>query len=111
MPLIHSRTFRVRYYECDAYGHVNNANYLRYMQETAFDASASAGFGVQAYSEMGRLWLAHETGIEYLQPVRYNDTVEVTTWVADFRNVTSRRKYEFRRDGELVAQAYTDWVF
>ena len=38
----HIITFRVRYSECDSLGHVNNTHYLRYMQETAFDASAAA---------------------------------------------------------------------
>ena len=49
MPLVHTRNFRVRHYECDAYGHLNNANYLRYMQEAAFDASAAAGYGMLRY--------------------------------------------------------------
>ena len=42
--MIHERAFRVRQYECDPYGHVNHANYLRYMQEAAFDASAAVGY-------------------------------------------------------------------
>ncbi|HZY44476.1 MAG TPA: acyl-CoA thioesterase [Anaerolineae bacterium] len=42
MPLTHIGKFKVRYTECDQNGHVNNANYLRYMQEAAFDASTSA---------------------------------------------------------------------
>jgi acyl-CoA thioester hydrolase len=113
MPLTHTRTFRVRYYECDAYGHVNNANYLRYMQEAAFDASAAAGYDLARYAAMGHHWLIRETDIEYIQPLRYGDTVHVKTWVADFQRVRSRRAYEFRRDGadELVARASTDWVY
>jgi acyl-CoA thioester hydrolase len=113
MPLIHERTFRVRYGECDALGHVNNAHYLRYMQETAFDASAAAGYGMNRYDEMKRLWLARQTEIEYLRPLGYGDSVTVKTWVADFRRVTSRRDYELRLagSGEPVARAYTDWVF
>lgn len=111
MPLIHSRTFRVRYYECDAYGHVNNANYLRYMQETAFDASTAAGYSPARYAELDRQWLVRATDIEYLQPLRYGDSVEVKTWVIDFERLTSRRVYEFYRQDELVARAYTDWVY
>ena len=45
MPRTHERTFRIRHYECDAYENVYYTNYLRYMQETAMDASAAAGFG------------------------------------------------------------------
>lgn len=113
MPMTHTRTFRVRGYECDAYGHVNHANYMRWAQEAAFDASAAAGYDIQRYLDLGTTWLIRETEIEYLRPVRYGDTVEVKTWVADFRRVRSRRAYEFRLVGidPLVARASTDWVY
>jgi acyl-CoA thioester hydrolase len=113
MPLSHTRQFRIRHYECDGYGHLNNVNYLRYMQETAFDASTAAGYGQSRYAAMGRIWLIRANDIEYLSPLRYNDVVEIKTWVVDFRKVTSRRAYEFRRQGsdELVARGYSDWAF
>jgi acyl-CoA thioester hydrolase len=113
MPLTHSRTFRVRYYECDANGHLNGAMYLRYMQETAFDASAAAGYDMKRYSQMQHHWLIRESQVEYLRPLVYNQQVTVSTWIADFRRVTSRRAYEFRLagTGELAARAFTDWVY
>jgi acyl-CoA thioester hydrolase len=111
MPLTHTRQFRVRYYECDAYGHLNNAQYLRYMQETAFDASAEAGYDLDRYKSIGHHWLIYNTEIEYLAALHYDERVTVKTWVADFRRSTSRRMYEFYRDDELVARAHTDWVF
>ncbi|MDW8325896.1 MAG: thioesterase family protein [Anaerolineales bacterium] len=111
MPLTFTREFRVRYSELDAYGHVNNAVYLRYMQETAFDASAAVGYDLDRYRALNRIWLIHETDIEYLRPLKYGDTVAVTTWVADFGKVRSRRRYDFHCNGELVACAYSDWAF
>jgi acyl-CoA thioester hydrolase len=113
MPATHVRTFRVRHYECDAYGHVNHANYVRYMQEAAFDASAAVGYDLAHYRAMDRLWLVRETEIEYLRPLRYGDSLEIKTWVMDFRRIRSRRAYEFRRAGssKLLASASTDWVF
>jgi YbgC/YbaW family acyl-CoA thioester hydrolase len=113
MPLTHVRTFRVRYYECDPRGDLHHANYLRYMQEAAFGATAAAGYDLSRYQAMNRIWLARETEIEYHRPLRYGDLVQVKTWVADFRRVRSRRAYEFRLVGPdaLVARASTDWVF
>ena len=113
MPITHTRTFRVRHYECDAYGHLNNANYLRYMQESAFDASAAVGYDLERYNHMGRQWLIRETEIEYLLPLLYNDKVAVKTWVADFRRSTSRRMYEFYNtaNGMLAARGSTNWAF
>ncbi len=113
MPLTHLEKFKVRYTECDQYGHVNNANYLRYMQEAAFGASADAGYDFARYDELGQYWLVRETDIEYLKPLRYQDELEIKTWVQDFRRVRSRRLYEFRLSGsdDLSARAATDWVY
>jgi acyl-CoA thioester hydrolase len=83
------------------------------MQETAFDASAAAGYDTARYEVMGRMWLIRETDIIYLQPLTIGDSAIVKTWVTDFRRVRSRRAYEVRRagSGDIVAQAHTDWVF
>jgi acyl-CoA thioester hydrolase len=113
MPLTFERSFRVRNYECDANGHLNSANYLRMMQETAFDASAAGGYGMRRYAEMNRYWLIRATEIEYLRPLYYDERLTIRTWISDFRRVSSRRRYDFclEGSGELCAQAHTDWVF
>ena len=113
MPLHHIRNFRVRQYECDANGHLNTASYLRYMQETAFDASAAAGYDMAAYQQLNSIWLIRETEIDYLHPLVYGDRVEVHTWVVDMRQVSSRRVYEFTDPGSqrIIARAHTDWAY
>ena len=113
MPLTHTRTFQVRYAECDMYAHVNNSHYLRYMAETAFDASSAAGYDMEKYERLGKTWLIRENQVEFLRPLRYGDTFEVKTWVADFRRVQSLRMYEFRLKGseDLVARGQTNWIF
>ncbi|HLF88995.1 MAG TPA: thioesterase family protein [Anaerolineales bacterium] len=113
MPLTHEHTFPIRFYECDAHGHVNNANYLRYMQEAAFAASAAAGYDFARYEELGQSWLIRETEIEFLAPLVYGDALTIKTWVGDFRRVRSRRMYEFYKNGgnEPIARANTDWIY
>lgn len=109
----HTQTFKVRYDECDAYGHLNNAVYLDFMQEVAIGHSNAAGYNGARYEAMQRTWLIRETQIEYLRPVRQGEVVTVRTWVESMRRALARRAYEFTLDegGERVAQAYSDWVF
>jgi acyl-CoA thioester hydrolase len=113
MPEKFQRQFRVRHYECDLHGELKCSAYLRYMQETAFDASAAVGYDLARYRQIQRYWLIRRTDIEYFLPVTYGDTLTVTTWVADFHRVRSIRAYELHlaSSGELAAQAFTDWVF
>jgi acyl-CoA thioester hydrolase len=113
VPRTHVRRFAVRHYECGPEGWVHAANYLRFMQVAAFDASAAAGYDLDRYEEIGCHWLIRETEIDYLHRLQYGDVFEIKTWVADIRRVRSRRVYEFRLadTGTPVARAHTDWVF
>lgn len=113
MAIPHTEMFQVRHDECDAYGVLNNAVYLRLAQEAAWRHSASAGFPPDWYVAQERAWIARDTQIEYLAPVRYGDLVEVTTYVPAIRRALARRAYKFRVRGStsLVATAHTDWVY
>jgi acyl-CoA thioester hydrolase len=113
MPVFHTRTFRVRHHECDRYGRVHPANYLRYMQETAFDAAEAVGFGMRYFESNPYVWLVRETEVEYLRRLGYGASLAVKTWVEDLRRTRSRRAYEMAdaETGALVARAATDWVY
>jgi acyl-CoA thioester hydrolase len=129
-PSAFCRRFKVRHYECAAQGHVNNAVYLQYMQQTAVEASAAAGFGLEWYEAQGTVWVIRKMTIEYLRPAFADDELEVTTWISAFHRVRAYREYEVRlvRRGEvtspllgsealsrpeddLIACAQADWVY
>jgi acyl-CoA thioester hydrolase len=113
MELKHTSHYRVRFYECDAVGHLNNTIYVKYMHDAANQASKAVGLDRDDYQRIHRSWLVRETKIDYLTPVLYGDVLNVTTWVSDMHRVRSLRMYEFNKSssGELVARAETDWVF
>jgi acyl-CoA thioester hydrolase len=113
MPSVFTQIFPVRYYECDPYGHVNNANYLRYATEAALGASAAVGYTWEKYQALGTLWLIREATVNYLRPAQRGDTLAAKTWVSDFRRVRSRREVELTlaHTGELAATVALDWVY
>jgi len=109
----HSGRFRVSINDVDAYGELRSNVVLRFMQQTASDASAAAGFDIAWYERAGTLWVIRRTIVDYLAAAHYNDELEVRTWVADMRRVRSQREYEVWRTGDrtLVARGSTDWVY
>jgi acyl-CoA thioester hydrolase len=109
----YSRRFRVRHYELDSFGHVNNAVYVNYMQEAAIEASADAGFGPVWYQERGTGWVIRQLSIRYYLPSRYADELEVKTWISEVRRVSSTREYLITRtaDGARVARARVNWIY
>ncbi|HLA42792.1 MAG TPA: YbgC/FadM family acyl-CoA thioesterase [Aggregatilineales bacterium] len=112
MPRTYTWRFKVRTYEIDQFGHVNNANYLNYLEEAATQASTDAGYSLQWYLEHHLYWLVRKWTIRYFQPAVYGDELEVTTWVSDVRRVRSNREYLMTRprDGAKIVRARTDWV-
>jgi acyl-CoA thioester hydrolase len=109
----YTRRFRVRHYELDSFGHVNNAVYVNYMQEAAIEASSDAGFGPAWYAERGTNWVIRRLSIRYLSPAVYNDELNVMTWISEVRRATCTREYEIRRraDNAQIARARVQWVY
>jgi acyl-CoA thioester hydrolase len=106
-------TYRVHVYEVDAWGELSTAGTIRYLQQTASDASAAIGFPLDWYDRMGTVWLIRRTTLERFAPATYDDRLTVRTWVTDMRRVRSERAYEITRttDGAVLARATTDWVY
>ena len=97
----------------DGNGHVNNVEYVQWMQDIAILHSTHQGGNTEKYLELGSSWVVRTHQIEYLAPAFSGDEIEALTWVSDMRRVSSLRKYQFRRasDQTLLAKAETRWVY
>jgi acyl-CoA thioester hydrolase len=96
----------------DENGHVNNVQYVQWMQDAAVSHSASAGC-TRLTRSAGATWVIRSHRVRYVRPAFAEDRIRVLTWVSDFRKVRSLRKYKFVRedDGATLAEGETDWVF
>ncbi len=96
----HSLRFRIRHYECDAYGHLNNTTYLRYLDEVEIDAGL-AGTG----------WGMAQADITYVSPLGFGDSVTVTARTRYNGADLVLRTYTFVADGHgEVARADAAWA-
>ena len=114
MPIVPriEKTYRVRFDEAGADGHLRSSGYLRYAQDLAWIHSESAGFGRDWYGSRGLTWLVRSVELEIVGAVVYGAEVAVSTEVVGFRRVWARRRSEFHLRGNErpVAVALTDWV-
>jgi acyl-CoA thioester hydrolase len=95
----------------DAFGHVNNQRYIAWMQEVATAHSATNGWPMERYLEIGVAWVVRSHFIEYLRPAFAGDALEIDTWAASLALREVVRKYRFRRAGQVLARAETKWVY
>jgi acyl-CoA thioester hydrolase len=111
MPLSYSHHLTVPSSAIDLNGHVNNVVFIQWMQDAAVAHSTAVG-AVEVTQSLNALWVVRRHTIEYRRQAFLGDEIEIKTWIADCRLVSSRRKYEFHRtkDQTLLARGETDWV-
>jgi acyl-CoA thioester hydrolase len=110
--LEHSEQWRVRTFELDSNGHVNNAVYLNYAEVVATEHAEALGYG-RAWTDRHQIgWAVREHRVVYHRPAGYRDLLRVTTRVGAMGGVRATRHTEIRREpgGELLAEVETTWV-
>lgn len=106
-PKTHSIEIIVEKEHLDELEHVNNVIYLNFIQEAAI-----AHWNAIAPKDTveDTRWVVRKHEIEYLKPALLDDKLIIKTWVEEFTAVTSLRKYEIKRDNDLIATASTLWI-
>ena len=74
---MYSIGMKVRDYECDIQGVVNNANYQHYMEHARHEFLESLGVSFSALHEQGLDLMVSKITIEYKRPLRGSDMFEV----------------------------------
>ena len=104
-----SHRLDVRFRDCDPMGHVNNAVYLTYLEQTRFAHWRSLwGFGSpQLPSGMPGVILAR-CECDFKKPARYGEVLEIQLRVAGIGRTSFRYEYEIlNADRQTVAVAKT----
>ncbi|NJP42007.1 acyl-CoA thioesterase [Actinacidiphila epipremni] len=97
----------LRWADMDAFGHVNNVAFLRYLEEARIDFMFRLAPGEGSASFTGGSVVArHE--IDYLRPlVHRHEPVVVETWVTDISAASMTVRYEVKDEQALYARAST----
>lgn len=99
--------------DIDAYGHVNNAVYLQWLDRAAWSHSAALGLSIAECTRLRRGMAALRIEIDYLRAALPRDRVEVATWIAaSDRRLRVTRRFQLRHaaDGGTLARATTQYV-
>jgi len=97
----------------DGQGHVNNLAYVAWMRDVAIEHSAAASWPMERYRAIGAGWVVRSHFVEYLRPGVAGQRMAVYTWVPEFSQRSTPRRYLFVRENDtvLLARAETRWVF
>lgn len=110
---VYRTRWRVRVYELDANGHVNNAVYLNYAEQVAIEHAEALGLGREWCIAHGATWVVRRHEILFRQPAAYGDELELTTRVESLKGASGVRRTSIVRvsDHQPIADVTTQWVW
>lgn len=81
----------------DHYGHVNNAEYLRWIERISWEHSRHLGLTMDDYRELNRGMVVHRHELDYLAPAFERERLQLATWiVACDGRLTLERRFQLR---------------
>jgi acyl-CoA thioester hydrolase len=109
--MAHSAELTVRSYECDAYGHVNNANYLNYLEYARHEYLKAIGFDYALCMAEGYGLYVTRVEIDFKRPAVLDDRLTIESRAVKRGAASGTMEQRIRLGDDLVAQALVTWAF
>jgi acyl-CoA thioester hydrolase len=113
MPTPLFATVRVRTYELDSFGHVNNAAYLNYVEEARSEYLRQMGLSFHDFARLDVQLVIVEAHVKYISPSRYGDEIEIRGIFKEMKAASLVIEYILteKTTGRLIAEAWTRGAF
>jgi acyl-CoA thioester hydrolase len=101
----------VRTYECDSYGHVNNANYLHYLEFGRHEYLRTIGFDYPKAVKAGYGIYIARVEIDYKKPATTDDELVIQSWPVKKGAVSGVIAQKITRGEDTIVEAKVTWAF
>lgn len=99
-------------YECDVYGHLNNANYLQIYEAARAEALNDMGMSIKKLKELNISLYVIKVEIEYKKGVELGENLTVKTSVVQHNRLSGLWRQEmYNSSGELCSFANVTGVY
>lgn len=99
---------RVGFFETDGMGIVHHANYLRFCENARVAWLEQHDRGYPAWISAGLHFAVTRVELDYQRPARFDDRLEVTTWLEWVRGASLAMGYAITCRGTLLVQGRTE---
>ena len=114
-PVVFTLAVEVTDRDIDELGHASNIASLKWVQDVALAHSTAVGLDVEAYRDLGAVFVVRRHEIDYLRPLLRGERLELRTWIDTVMAAKCRRATEIVRVGGaqdvVAARAMTTWGF
>ena len=104
---------KVRSFELDSFGHVNNAVYLQYLEFARCEYLEQVGLSFNDFDRWKRYPVVVHTSMDYRQAARFGDTLLVKGGVSEWGRLRWTMRYQITNaeTGAVVMDAMQIFVF
>jgi acyl-CoA thioester hydrolase len=99
---------RVAFYETDAMGIVHHSNYLRFFENARVVWLETHDKSYPEWIEMGLHFAVTHAELDYRQSARFDDHLEITTWLESVRGASLAMAYTIACDSNLLVTGRTE---
>lgn len=101
----------VRTYECDSYGHVNNANYLNYLEFARYEMLKTVGFDYPSMIQAGYGVYVARIEVDYKRSAMADDVLLIRSWPVKKGAVSGIIAQRILRGEDVIVEARVTWAF
>ena len=111
MKLLDRIVIETRHPELDSFGHVNNANYLRYIEHARIKALGKSGLTLDYFKQRNMIFVVKEIMAHFYFPAGMNELLEIETYLIEYKRITGKFKQVIKKqiDGAIVFSADVHW--
>ncbi len=103
---------RIYGYECDIYGHMNNANYLQLLEAARSEAMIDMNIPLSALKQQNIQFFVYRVELDYIKALDLEEVAAVKSWFYEMNRLKGRWHQEvFNSSGELCLKAELLIVF
>jgi acyl-CoA thioester hydrolase len=99
---------RVGFYETDGMGIVHHSNYLRFCENARVVWLETHDKSYPEWIEMGLHFAVTHVELDYKQPARFDEVLDVTTWLEWLRGASLAMAYRIECGGTLLLTGRTE---
>lgn len=103
--------WRVRYAETDQMGVVYHANYANWFEIGRTELIRELGISYKEIEQRGLLLPLTQLNIQFLQPAKYDDLVQIHTSIADYTAVKLNFNVKVTLEDRILVQGETNHVW
>ena len=110
IPEVYTRPFTIDWISTAPSGRLSITGLLNLIQITAGEHASLCGFGFYDMRKLGQAWVLTRMKMRFTSMPRWNEEIEISTWIENMPGSISVRNLSFSHRGETFAQISTVWV-